>query len=292
MNFSDTQINENGKIISYSSHIEALLQDLGASEQGGIHSKTEELKDILPAETARQLHFLGTVRNKVAHPSKDYTRLSHFEQFEASCKKMIQELNELKERQPEEKAVEKVENERPEEIVEILEKCRKFLDICAFIPGVNTIFFAGLILEGFAAGLNAILLITFWLLSIPLIVKGIIDKQKYVAIAGIVLFFIVYGFGIKLGRDFKKEHEGSKLYLVPVLNIFYFFLHLGKAASWRLITGGIILLGLTGFSIFLFKINNITEAVVVLVLAYLGGIVAMLCGKKRPELEEQLAESE
>jgi hypothetical protein len=287
MNFSDTQIHENGKIISYSSHIEALLQELGANEQGGIHSKTEELKDILPAETARQLHFLGTVRNKVAHPSKDYTRLSNFEQFEASCKKMIQELKELKEKQPEKTAGEEIEKERPEEIVEILEKCRRFLDICAFIPGVNTIFFAGLILEGFAAGLNAILLITFWLLSIPLIVKGIIDKQKYVAIAGGVIFCIVYGFGIKLGKDFKKKRESTRLYLVPVLNIFYFFLHLGKTASWRLIAGGTILLGLTGFSVFLFKISNTAEAIVVMILAYLGGIVAMLCRKKRPELEDQ-----
>ena len=98
----EEQLLTTGRVIDATRKIESKLVACGAVGRGQ-REKAESLGDRLPAEAARLIRFIGSVRNRFAHESGARLRPDELELFEEAAEAVLAELDSLPEPVPPEK---------------------------------------------------------------------------------------------------------------------------------------------------------------------------------------------
>lgn len=247
-------INQTGMIITLSREIESLMTKLGATN-AGLHDKTDYLASRLPPECVKLLHYIAAVRNKNAHESVDFEEID-MELFSSSCESVMFELRKLL---PEEEQKKLTISSVPlvnHDVVDIerhfSDELKTFFRVCAFIPFLNVVYLMFGLFRVVAPALDKIIGIIFFLMSAIIIVGGIVNKNKHALYMGLILYGVVYLYGIILSflqREEIKLHRGFAF--MPILNLGFF------------IYGSYIRISMFKFSYFL-----------LLLLSYVVGIIA------------------
>lgn len=99
----EEQLLTTGRVIDATRKIESKLVACGAVGSG-LREKAESLGDRLPAEAARLIRFIGSVRNRFAHESGARLRPDELELFEEAAEAVLAELDSLPEPVPPEKS--------------------------------------------------------------------------------------------------------------------------------------------------------------------------------------------
>ena len=90
----EEQLLTTGRVIDATRKIESKLVACGAVGSG-LREKAESLGDRLPAEAARLIRFIGSVRNRFAHESGARLRPAELELFEEAAGSVLAALDNL-----------------------------------------------------------------------------------------------------------------------------------------------------------------------------------------------------
>ena len=236
----EEQLLTTGRVIDATRKIESTLVACGAVGSG-LREKAESLGDRLPAEAARLIRFIGSVRNRFAHESGARLRPDELELFEEAAEAVLAELDSLPEPVPPEKkpsaarrktvrtpAVPEVEDDgggENDEDAGALPETAVALPpwdspIWTALPGLHLVYAFRAGWNAFGAGQLYLLLILAELIAFVLLGFAAVRGSMPLAAAGGVLGFAVYVCGLWLGL---REKSGPGLYLVPAVNLAWFF---------------------------------------------------------------------
>ncbi|MCI7643466.1 MAG: hypothetical protein MST10_03800 [Lentisphaeria bacterium] len=305
INFDPAYVECSGKIIVCAREIEKLLRRLGAASNGSIHDQTNEISAKLSPELQQKLHFIASIRNQTAHGDESFSPDKLPDDFFTTAQKVIAELQLLVDgsnttespvissapatpaapvrRQPLSEINPAALNE--EEYKEYLSRQQfaKFslcMKISAALPILNSIYFLVLILGGFIGGYLLLLQIIFFAMGMLFIVGGFTRQEHSLFILGGVFLFVIYVLSCFAHGNEKIPHRIKPMRFVPILNIIYLLVKFYQSISKTMILGGVTLLALNAGTVLLLLRQQYKPAAVLCGIAYLAGIITIICHKK------------
>ena len=249
---NEEQLIITGRVIDAARKIESKLIECGATGSG-LREKADSLDAVLPKEVTQLIHFIGTIRNRVAHESGTMLRPDELQLFEEAALAVLDELDGLKtapapapapspapaarsELPPTPPPEPDDEPDSPADSVPRNAKPRAKKTggdepllppwnspLWAALPGLHLIYAFGAGWNAFGAGQLYLLLVLAELIALTALGFAAALASLPLAAAGGTLFLVVYGCGIYLGLDNPPEQGGRAWFcLIPFANLAFF----------------------------------------------------------------------
>ncbi len=291
-----------GRVIDAARKIESRLVECGASGSG-LREKADSLGSALPEEAVQLIHFVGTIRNRVAHESGTTLRPDELELFEEATEEILLELDKIaadsaaptpeaaaapprKEREeepPAEKtAVPRNRSPRspakppPEKTAEPLLPPWNS-PMWNILPGLHLVYVFGAGWSAFGAGQLYLLLILAELIALTTLGFAAALASLPLAAAGGVLFLAIYGCGVWLGLRNPPDAGGRAWYsLIPLANFWFFAGKIIRFIDPAELVVSLALLGIWLAAVQLAIYREFTAAGVIACASWLGALIDSL----------------
>ena len=298
----EEQLLTTGRVIDAARKIESRLVECGASGSG-LREKADSLGSALPEEAVQLIHFVGTIRNRVAHESGTTLRPDELELFEEATEEILLELDKIaadsaaptpetaaapprKEREeepPAEKtAVPRNRSPRspakppPEKTAEPLLPPWNS-PMWNILPGLHLVYVFGAGWSAFGAGQLYLLLILAELIALTALGFAAALASLPLAAAGGVLFLAIYGCGVWLGLSNPPDAGGRAWYcLIPLANFWFFAGKIIRFIDPAELVVSLALLGIWLAAVQLAIYREFTAAGVIACASWLGALIDSL----------------
>ena len=254
----DANAQRTGEIILASRRIEELLRRTAPGDAAGIHQLVEAQNPPLPEALRNKLHYLGSVRNQAAHEAQFQISEDNFSAFRRCAAEVEAELaKRLPPEQPPKQEQDNASGQGKLDVAveqELLHRWQRRVRLLGFVPVLGALNLFKLFLEVLYHQRGMLLLLLFYLGSLPLIVQGLREDSP----AGRNLLYVGFGtfaatvIAAWIVRGFRPlEGWVGVCGLLPGAQIVYLAVLIGSELEWGklfLALAGLALLGLSGFA--------------------------------------------
>ena len=256
------------------------------------------------SERQDNIHFIGTVRNRVAHESGVTLRADELELFEEAARAVLKELDRIQPPAPESPAPLPPESPAPSPAPPPLREsddepparpksARRAAapepgsssgeepllppwnsPLWATLPGLHLIYAFGAGWSAFGAGQLYLLLLLAELIALTALGFAAALASQPLAAAGGTLFLAVYLCGIWLGMRNPKEQGGRVWYpLIPLANLLFFLKKIAAFIEPARLVISIVILGTWLAAIQLAVTGELSAAGIIALASWLGALI-------------------
>ena len=303
----EEQLITTGRVIDATRRIESKLIECGATGSG-LREKADSLGSALPAEAVRLIHFIGSIRNRIAHESDTTLRPDELELFEEAAQAVLDELDKLHssttssahltpEPPPAPSPKPRADNE-PSDPAEALPRKAKSRTakseekddpllppwdspLWTALPGLHLVYAFGAGWSAFGAGQLYLLLVLAELGALAALGFAAAFPSLPLAAAGGILFLAVYACGVWLGLRNPPEQGGRAWFcLIPLANFLFFAKKIAAFIEPARLVISIAILGIWLAAIQLAIYGEFTAAGIAAMASWLGALIDSLLRRK------------
>ena len=304
----EEQLITTGRVIDATRRIESKLIECGATGSG-LREKADSLGSALPAEAVRLIHFIGSIRNRIAHESDTTLRPDELELFEEAARAVLDELDKIHPvatspaasppEPPPAPAPEPKTDSEPEilpvpaesarragktrrEVAESEKKDEPLLPpwnspLWAALPGLHLVYAFGAGWSAFGAGQLYLLLVLAELGALAALGFAAAFPSLPLAAAGGMLFLAVYVCGVWLGLRNPPEQGGRAWFcLIPLANFLFFAKKIATFIEPARLVISIAILGIWLAALQLAIYREFTAAGIAALASWLGALIDSL----------------
>ena len=181
------------------------------STAAGLHDAVDEFAGRLSPECVKNLRFIASVRNKLAHGEPLDGKLD-LERFDAAVSATAAELAVFV--PADQSRIREVDDEFMAEV-------RRKLRMCGLLPGLNFAYFVALLLHGLLPAARMLILTLFFLIGVFVTAGGICDGSALRTWLGVAFFLIYWICAFIVGVTERSGKERWWVYTVPAVSAVY-----------------------------------------------------------------------
>ena len=258
-----------GHVIVAARELEQMFRRAG-STAAGLHDATDEFSAKLSADCLKNLRFIASVRNKLAHGEPLDGKLD-LARFDAAVGEVAAELAAFV--PADQSKIHEVDDEFMSEV-------RKKLRLCGLLPGLNVIYFCALLLHGLLPAARMLLLTLFFLIGAAVTVGGIIDGDPLRTWIGTAFLLLYWSCTLFLGITERGDKVRWWLYSVPVVSVLYLLRRARRLAGLPEIIIALLPLAASFYGADRLAVHDWRGAAIAFGGAWLWGAVAVAARRK------------